>query len=48
MGQLRETLHAWKVTAESLSDDTRRDVLLGIPNDDDDFVVVERPASVQD
>ena len=48
MGQLRETLHAWKVTAESLSDDTRRDVLLGIPNDDDDFVVVERPASVHD
>jgi hypothetical protein len=39
---VEETLEAWRVTAEALSDPARRDVLLGEPRIDD-FVEVTRP-----
>lgn len=44
--QIQETIGAWKATAESLSDATRRSILLG-PVTEGDMVPAERPTDVQ-
>ncbi len=40
---LRETVHAWRLTAQQLSDPRKREVLLGV-SDLEDFTAVEQPA----
>ncbi len=40
---LRETIQAWRLTAQQLSDPRKREILLGVP-DSEDFTAVEQPA----
>ncbi len=40
---LRETVHAWRLTAQQLSDPRKREVLLGV-SELEDFTAVEQPA----
>ncbi len=40
---LRETVHAWRLTAQQLSDPRKREILLGV-SDLEDFTAVEQPA----
>jgi hypothetical protein len=40
--EITDVLHAWRLTAQALSDPTRREILLG-DNTHEDYVEVERP-----
>jgi hypothetical protein len=44
--QIQQTVGAWKTTAESLSDSTRRSILLG-PVTENDMIPAERPTDVK-